>query len=190
MPNHRCICHIPFSRPSTRWLAEPLSITHKPREIEKNSSLEGDTADGETLDAEREIERKTSSEYILSLARGAPNLEELALCSYFPSITHVVSWFSFLHIKYIFSNLQANIAPEMAQFSTLCRFYYRGLFPQNDEALAKNSKTLAEICRGLTVVVDTRQHQVPYIAARISRDENGVVSDVVIGEGYGVQIWA
>jgi len=76
----------------------------------------------------------------------------------------------------------------MAQFSKLHRFYYRGIHPGNDDVLAENSKTLAEICRGLTVVVDVCYHQLPYVAARISRDQNGDVSNVIIGEGYGVQI--
>ncbi len=75
----------------------------------------------------------------------------------------------------------------MAQFSKLHRFYYQGIFIDKHDVLTENSKMLAEICRGLTMVVDMCQYEVPYVAARISRDRNGDVSNV-IEEGYGLQI--
>jgi len=38
------------------------------------------------------------------------------------------------------------------------------------------------------MVVDMRNCCLPYVAARISRNEYGLVSGVVIGDGYGMQI--
>jgi len=56
------------------------------------------------------------------------------------------------------------------------------------EDLRSNAFVLGGVCSGLDTVVDLYELELPYLLARILRNKNGVVSSIVIGEGYGMQI--
>ena len=91
-------------------------------------------------------------------------------------------------------HLKANIASEIAGLSKLKRFYYSGplrfltdFTEEEVEALASHTKILAEACGELTAVVDTLgSFNLPFVTARILRDEGGRVVKVDVGTGYGM----
>jgi len=109
--------------------------------------------------------------YVHSIVRGAPNLEEFGFNKYLDPIT--IPKFP-------------NFPSELGQFSNLRRFYYRGAWGESREGFLSNAIVLGGACSSLDMVVSTSIF--PYTVARILRNEKEDVSNVVIGKGYGMQI--
>ena len=58
----------------------------------------------------------------------------------------------------------------------------------NREALITNARTLAKVCSGLSMIIDTSADELPYMVARILRTEVGEVSSVDVRSGFSMQI--
>jgi hypothetical protein len=146
-------------------------------------------------DAE-EASRDVTNGYIHSIARGAPNLEEICLQGKEIGLGRYVRRVRLCLTDCILncSVTQVEIASEISQFRNLRRFYFGGpcrYFTEEDRvAMITSAKALAEACGKLTTVVDLAWGwDLPYIVAKISRNENGEVASVDLGHNYyGVQI--
>jgi len=54
--------------------------------------------------------------------------------------------------------------------------------------MVSNARILAEACSGLSMIVDTGRIDLPYVAVKVLRTENGEISSVDLGSGFGMQI--
>lgn len=132
--------------------------------------------------------------YIRSIARGAPNLEEIGFLTYTRDLWKFVSSFSPGGPSVPFSHdLKADAASEIGGLSKLKRLYYGGLIEsrerptlKDEDALVSYTKTLAEACGQLTTVVNTTFGFRPYVASRILRDSKGRLVKVDLGTGVGM----
>ncbi|CAA7266339.1 unnamed protein product [Cyclocybe aegerita] len=170
---------LPDGLPNLKALRIEQSPSASSKNVNNEGSLWYETADGDFKEAKvHKGSRSVVDGYIHSVARGAPNIEELS----FPSYSIDVADF-------------ANIADELAGLSNLQRFYHSGMnssladiSEEEQEAVLANVQILAEACPSLTAVVDTSSVNLPFVTARIVRDGEGKVSKVALGTGYGVLI--
>ncbi|KAJ3509938.1 hypothetical protein NLJ89_g4951 [Agrocybe chaxingu] len=178
-----------------------LSIEQSPSASSKNVNNEGslwyETAEGEFKEVKvHKGSRSVVDGYIHSIARGAPNIEELSFPSYSIDVAEFVRVpFQLLLIAPSNFESQANIADELAALSKLQRFYHSGMSTslsdiseEEREAVLASVQILAEAYPSLTTVVDTSSVNLPFVTARIARDGEGKVSKVDLGTGYGVLI--
>jgi hypothetical protein len=173
-----------------------LGIVQLPSNSGENVNLEGalwyETEDGRFREAKLEkAGRDVLNGYIHSIARTAPNLEEIGLHSIIIGQEGFVSWTSVSTTKFVSNHPQAKIASDLACLSKIRRIYYTGPDQSTDKepgAVLSNARTLAEACNGLSMIVNTGSVNIPYVVARISRTESGEVRSIDAGSGYGMQI--
>ncbi|KAJ3500893.1 hypothetical protein NLJ89_g9588 [Agrocybe chaxingu] len=153
---------------------------------DKNAVAEGaswyETYDGAFHEIKKKKKKKKSDksdrnilrDYMLSIARGAPNIEELG----FP---YVESLSGLVEVSDAFSDLRR-----------LKRIYYGMHFEDGDDP---NEATIAHVLAlakesfiPCLESVTNLNDDIPYPVARIIRDENGNPCDVVLGTGGGMEV--
>ncbi|KDR76878.1 hypothetical protein GALMADRAFT_225049 [Galerina marginata CBS 339.88] len=121
--------------------------------------------------------RDFTGDYIYSITKGAPNLEELALHGSQP-------------LNWTIRNNQ--FVEPFSGFTRLERLYYGGpnvLFSTDLQDTHRDaSLALATACKSIRTVTDVSLSTVPYLTAQIRRNPGGEVDEVMIGKGYGTQI--
>jgi hypothetical protein len=86
------------------------------------------------------------------------------------------------------------LVPQLAGFTKLERFYYRGLndnkrdprISQNRDDFYACAWAIAEKCKTLERITDISDS--PYLATKIRRNDAGEVKEVIPTEGYGMII--
>ncbi|CAA7266331.1 unnamed protein product [Cyclocybe aegerita] len=119
-------------------------------------------------------DRNILRDYMRSIARGAPNIEELGFA-------HVESLSGLVEISDVFSDLRR-----------LKRMYYRMHFEDGDNP---NEATIAHVLAlakesfiPCLESVTNLNDDIPYTVSRILRDENGNPCEVVLGTGGGMEV--
>ncbi|KDR68789.1 hypothetical protein GALMADRAFT_129137 [Galerina marginata CBS 339.88] len=160
-----------------------LYIGQLPSASGKNNKVDGalwyETYDG--IFKENKVQKAKIDifhNFIHSIVRGAPNLEELGMQGY-------------LSEPSFFENLALQLAP----FNQLQRLYcevfnpdFDQVEPKEREMFLQGSRTLANACKSLRLVTNTDSPNLPYMTATIRRTDAGEVDNLVIGKGYGMQI--
>ncbi|KAF8173448.1 hypothetical protein BJ912DRAFT_886147 [Pholiota molesta] len=141
-------------------------------ETAEGIQIEAMSVDDATLDVALQT-------FMLSIARGVPNIEELGFRSN--------AWEStgLLHL-----------CPYLAQFRVLKRIYYPACFNvpdrnvQASEAeIRQRVHDLAAACLHLESVTDTEPGELPYRTARIKRGADGIhIQSVSVGYGQGMEL--
>ncbi|CAA7267319.1 unnamed protein product [Cyclocybe aegerita] len=151
---------------------------------DKNAVAEGtswyETYDGAFHEIKKKKKKSDKSDrnilrdYMLSIARGTPNIEELG----FP---YVESLSGLVEVSDVFSDLRR-----------LKRIYYGMHFEDGDDP---NEATIAHVLAlakesfiPCLESVTNLNDDIPYPVARIIRDENGNPCDVVLGTGGGMEV--
>ncbi|KAF9477157.1 hypothetical protein BDN70DRAFT_922796 [Pholiota conissans] len=148
----------------------------------------------ETLDGKFHVEKRRKKiprnfmdDYMHSILRGAPNLEELGLHGMTLVSEHLIS-----------------IAPTMAQFANLKRFYCRGyakkLRSGTDAPLHRHpfilkdfldgAEALGRACNHMERVTSISAMYPPYISLLFIRNSEGEVVEVRRSDHYGMEISA
>ncbi|KDR73787.1 hypothetical protein GALMADRAFT_72339 [Galerina marginata CBS 339.88] len=131
----------------------------------------------------KQASRTFANDYIESIARGAPNLEELALHgyeSYSSTKTEFIQHFGeFTHLERLYYRcLNSRLDPNSASFGTNA----------NHATFIDSSRSLAMMCKSLKTITDLSTKTVPYLTSTIHRNQGGDVDEVIVGKGYGTQI--
>ncbi|KJA13635.1 hypothetical protein HYPSUDRAFT_195658 [Hypholoma sublateritium FD-334 SS-4] len=131
----------------------------------------------------KETERLITDNFMHSIVRSVPNLEELAI-----------------HYPCFFPERLAIMSPYLSELPSLQRFYTRGFHLEKDQypLLAGTAekvdeflavtKTLAEISPRLNMVTSMSAEVLPYLAAKIDRNSEGEVRAVRRVAGVGLRI--
>ncbi|KDR74507.1 hypothetical protein GALMADRAFT_141537 [Galerina marginata CBS 339.88] len=140
-----------------------------------------ETPDGEEkfhLSRESEgVGRSIDNDYLRTIARQTPNLEEIAIQATFPNISSLI--------------------PSLTRFRCLERLYCRGTWSTADNiydasepteadlaAFFTEARLLAEGCKSLKLITDMSL-ATSYPTVKIRRSQDGLVKDVKISDGYG-----
>ncbi|KAG6915215.1 hypothetical protein DXG01_012686 [Tephrocybe rancida] len=164
-----------------------LHIGQAPSSSAKNKNIEGslwyESEDGVFGRTTNKGSRTVFDGFMHSIVRGAPNLEEIGFTgalSRLPELVKIAGDLNgFAHLKYLYHQ-DSYITVESGIIDIHSK---RDTFASQATSLAENVPGLVSI----TNVATTSNH-LPYMTAKITRGENGEVTSVEVGNGYGMKI--
>lgn len=128
---------------------------------------------------------------VRSIARAAPNLEELGFHRSLLHLFDLVGAWPIWALDGFLSNIldQPLIADDLNGFPHLKHLYYDG----DDLGLSTTqlntlTRDLAEAVQELVSITNLVTLDRPYLTARVVRKKDGEVTDIEIGKGYGTKI--
>ncbi|KJA17067.1 hypothetical protein HYPSUDRAFT_206522 [Hypholoma sublateritium FD-334 SS-4] len=158
-------------------IGQAASSSNKNKNIEGSLWYESQNGTFHTAKSKKES-RTVFDNFMHSIVRGAPNVEELGFHGALFQLSEFVA-----------------VSDDLNGFPRLKHLYYEeyyaslgALTEEERNTFASQAQDLAQAVPGLVSITNVDTTNLPYLTARISRRENGEVAGTVVGKGYGMKI--